>query len=61
MKLVKFLNQEGTTLLSDPINQTIVTQLVNSEYSISELASKLNLPYLKALEKNAKTRQGKSG
>ncbi len=47
MKLVEFLNQEGTALLSDPTNQAIITHLVNSEYSISELSSKLNVPNLK--------------
>jgi len=47
MKLAKFLNHESTALLSDPINQAMITQLVNSEYSISELSSKLNVPNLK--------------
>lgn len=47
MKLVKFLNQEGANLLSDSTNQTILTLLVSSEYSVSELAAKLKLPTLK--------------
>ncbi len=47
MKLVKFLDQKGTVLVSDPLNQIILKNLVLSEYSISELSSKLNLPTLK--------------
>jgi len=47
MKLIKFLNQEGTNLLSDSTNQTILTLLVSSEYSVSELSAKLKLPTLK--------------
>lgn len=47
MKLVKFLDQKGTLLVSDPLNQAILKNLVLSEYSISELAAKLNLPTLK--------------
>ncbi len=47
MKLVKFLDQKGTVLVSDPLNQTILKNLVMSEYSISELAVKLNMPTLK--------------
>ncbi|MGB9842289.1 MAG: hypothetical protein ACPLKZ_06150 [Candidatus Bathyarchaeales archaeon] len=47
MKLVKFLDQKGTVLVSDPLNQTILKNLVMSEYSISELSAKLNLPTLK--------------
>ena len=47
MKLVKFLDQKGTILVSDPLNQTILKNLVQSEYSITELAQKLNIPTLK--------------
>ncbi len=47
MKLIKFLDQEGTTLVSDPTNQVILKNLVADEHSISELATKLNLPTLK--------------
>jgi hypothetical protein len=47
MKLVKLLDQEGTTTVSDPINQAILKELVNHQQSISELAQKLNLPPLK--------------
>jgi hypothetical protein len=47
MKLVKFLDQKGTILVLDPLNQTVLKNLVVSESSISELAAKLNLPTLK--------------
>ncbi|MCL4429836.1 MAG: winged helix-turn-helix domain-containing protein [Chloroflexi bacterium] len=47
MKLVKFLDQKGTILVSDPLNQTILKNVVLSEYSITELAQKLNIPTLK--------------
>jgi hypothetical protein len=47
MKLVKFLDQKGTILVLDPLNQTLLKNLVVSEASISELAAKLNLPTLK--------------
>lgn len=51
MKLVKFLDQKGTLLVSDPLNQTILKNLVTSEYSISDLALKLNIPTLKLWRK----------
>jgi len=47
MKLLKFLDQKGTVLVSDPLNQTILKNLVLSEYSVSELAKKLSMPTLK--------------
>ncbi len=47
MKLIKFLDQKGTLLVSDPLNQLILKSLVTSEYSSSELAAKLNMPTLK--------------
>lgn len=47
MKLVKLLDQEGNTLVSDPFNQSILKELVNKEQSISELAEKLEMPTLK--------------
>jgi DNA-binding Lrp family transcriptional regulator len=47
MKIVKFLDPQGTELVSDPINQTILKDLVTSEHSISELATKLNISPLK--------------
>ena len=47
MKIVKFLDQKSTTLVIDPLNQTILKNLVIQEQSISELATKLDLPALK--------------
>lgn len=47
MKLIKLLDQKGTLLISDPLNQTILKNLVMSEYSASEMAAKLNMPTLK--------------
>ena len=47
MKLVKLLDPESATLVSDPINQAILKELVKSEQSVSDLAPKLNLPTLK--------------
>jgi hypothetical protein len=47
MKLVKLLDQEGNTLVSDPTNQIILRNLVTAEHSTSELAATLNLPTLK--------------
>ncbi len=47
MKLVKLLDQKGTLIVSDPLNQTILKNLVMSEYSVSEMAAKLNMPTLK--------------
>ena len=41
MKLIKVLDQEGTNLVSDPTNQTILRELVTAEQSVSELAKKL--------------------
>jgi len=70
MKIVKFLDQKGTALVSDPLNQTILKNLVAKELSISELASKMNMPTLKLwrrIQKLAKanlvilTRTEKSG
>jgi len=47
MKLIKFLDQKGTSLVSDPLNQTILKKLVASEQSISELSIDLKQPTLK--------------
>jgi quinol monooxygenase YgiN len=47
MKLVKVLDQEGTKIVSDPTNQLILKELVNSEQSISQLAQKMGMPTLK--------------
>jgi hypothetical protein len=54
MKLVKLLDQEGNTLVSDPTNQIILKNLVSAEHSISELAATLNLPTLKVWRKMQK-------
>jgi len=47
MKLIKFLDQKGTSLVSDPLNQTILKKLVASEQSISDLSIDLKQPTLK--------------
>jgi len=47
MKLIKLLDQRGTLLVSDTLNQTILKNLVMSEYSASEMAAKLSMPTLK--------------
>ena len=47
MKLLKLLDQQSATLVSDPINQAILKELVKSEHSVSDLAPTLNLPTLK--------------
>lgn len=54
MKLIKFLDQEGAALVADPINQSILRDLVASEHSVSELASKLNVPTLKLWRRTQK-------
>jgi hypothetical protein len=47
MKIIKFLDQEGTTLVSDPTNLSILRTLVYSEQSVSDLSKTLNIPTLK--------------
>ena len=47
MKLLKVLDQESTNLVSDPINQVLLRELVNQQQSISDLAQKLDIPTLK--------------
>lgn len=47
MKLIKLLDQESATIVTDPINQAILKELVKSEHSVSDLAPKLSLPTLK--------------
>jgi hypothetical protein len=54
MKVVKILDQKGTILVSDAINQTILRKLVLSECSISGLSKKLNIPTLKLWRKMQK-------
>ncbi len=46
MKLVKIVDQEGSNLVSDPINQKILLELVSTEQSVKALAEKFNLPTL---------------
>jgi len=41
------LDTEGSALVSDPINQSILNNLVRTEHSISDLSKKLNIPTLK--------------
>jgi DNA-binding Lrp family transcriptional regulator len=57
MKLVKLLDQEGATLVSDVINQNILRILVSSERSVSELSKTLNIPTLKLWRRIQKLRQ----
>jgi hypothetical protein len=54
MKLVKMLDQEGTALVSDPINLSILTKLVTNELSITDLSTELNQPHLKIWRKMQK-------
>jgi predicted ArsR family transcriptional regulator len=46
MKLVKIVDQEGASIVSDPVNQNILRELVSAERSASELAAKFNIPLL---------------
>jgi hypothetical protein len=47
MKTVKLLDQEGTSLIYDALNQAILLKLVAEEHSISELSAELSQPPLK--------------
>jgi len=47
MKLVKFLDQAGTRLSSDLLNQRILRELVMSEFSATGLSRRLDVPVLK--------------
>lgn len=58
MKLMKVLDQQGTNLVADPTNQTILRELVTSERSISELAIQLNLPTLNLWRRMQKLLKG---
>jgi len=44
MKLLKLLDARSTTLLNDLRNQMILKELVKSEFSVTELAGRLNIP-----------------
>lgn len=59
MKLVKVLDQEGTNLVSDSTNQTILRELVAADHSTSELAAKLNLPILNVWRRMQKMEKAK--
>ncbi len=47
MKTLQVLDQRGSVLVSDALNQRILRELIESEYSVTELARKLNIPTLK--------------
>jgi hypothetical protein len=47
MKVIKVLDAKSTSLVSDPLNQLILKNLVMTEYSVSELAKEVNVPTLK--------------
>jgi hypothetical protein len=47
MKVIKVLDQKGSVLVLDTLNQTILKKLVLSECSISVLSKKLDIPTLK--------------
>jgi DNA-binding Lrp family transcriptional regulator len=59
MKLVRFLDKTGQTLISDGTNITILRELVTAEYSPSELAAKLNLPTLNIWRRMQKLEKAK--
>jgi len=44
MKLTLLLDARGTALASDVKNQLMLKELVSSEYSVTELAKRLNIP-----------------
>jgi DNA-binding Lrp family transcriptional regulator len=47
MKLLRVLDGPETALASDRLNQVILRELVTSEYSVTELARRLNVSTLK--------------
>lgn len=59
MKLIKMLDKEGTTLVTDPTNQNILRELVTAEHSASELAEKLKIPTLKIWRRMQKLQKAK--
>jgi DNA-binding Lrp family transcriptional regulator len=59
MKMVKLLDHEGESLVSDPTNTTILRELVTAERSVSELAEQLNLPPLKVWRRMQKLQKAK--
>ncbi len=47
MKLIRMLDQQSASLVTDTVNQIILKELVNKQQSISELSEKLEVPTLK--------------
>jgi DNA-binding Lrp family transcriptional regulator len=47
MKLIKMLDQQNASLVTDTVNQIILKELVNQQQSISELSEKIDVPTLK--------------
>jgi len=59
MKRLMILDEPGTTLLSDTLNQRIVRELVLSPYSSTELSRKLRVPPVKMWRRMSKLLQAK--
>jgi len=59
MKLVKLLDREGSHLVSDPTNITILRELVTSEQAVSDIAEKLNLSTLNVWRRMQKLHNAK--
>ena len=59
MKLIKVLDQEGSNIVSNPINQTILRELILAENSVSELAEKLQMPTLNVWRRMQKLQKAK--
>ncbi|HSV49485.1 MAG TPA: winged helix-turn-helix domain-containing protein [Candidatus Acidoferrales bacterium] len=59
MKLIKVLDKEGSNLVTDPTNQTILRELVTAEHSTSDLSQKLNLPTLNIWRRIQKLQKAK--
>jgi DNA-binding Lrp family transcriptional regulator len=59
MKRLMSLDQNGTMLLSDILNQRIVRELVLSSYSTSELSRTLGLPQVKVWRRVSKLLEAK--
>ena len=47
MKTLRILNERETVIVTDTLNQLMLKELVDSEYSVTELSRKLNVPVLK--------------
>ncbi len=46
MKVVKVLDAANAKLVTDPLNQVLLRELVTGEHSVSDLAAQLNIPTL---------------